>query len=224
MAGNHSESTYPSAFLVVRPGKAARCLDVFGVIARRFVLVAIYLSISWVLWWLHRAGLLVVEYNFPHSSQGDEYLFALIEHLIDLFEPGYRLRGHANPLVFVCPLPVDLGKVCYATGALGHLSQLAQMLANEHSTLYFVERRLHFKPIQMPFDGFAIRSHAGAIHFLLFWTTFMPTRGSSERTRRCRIRCCRWRIRGSRRTGRGCGQRVVCGVLRIPIARIHRSG
>jgi hypothetical protein len=53
------------------------------------------------------------------------YPLALLQHVVDLFQPGHRLRGHADALVLVRALSVDLGELRDASRPVSHLCILA---------------------------------------------------------------------------------------------------
>jgi hypothetical protein len=125
--------------LVVATSKTTHGFAVVTVVTC-VVVVTIHRSVAWILRRLYNARLLMIEDNFSHPLKGHLNPFALLEHVVDLFQPWHRLWCHANALIFMRTLSVNFGKFSDASGSVGHL----------------IERSLNIKTLQMPLDRLAI--------------------------------------------------------------------
>jgi hypothetical protein len=120
------------------------------------VIVAVGASIVSLLRWLDHTCLLVIEDDVSHALERHLYPFSLLDHVFDLLQLWYRLRSHANTLIFMGSLTVNLREFRDMPTPISNL----------------VQRRLKVKTVQMTFDRLSIWSQAGTVELLLFKACF----------------------------------------------------
>jgi hypothetical protein len=121
MLGN-THTTLPR--LAITSGKAS-AFPVISIIAWAIVVVPVYRSITSILRGFHDAGLVMIKDYVTHALKRHLDSFALLHHVVHLFQPRHWLWVHADALIVVGSLSVGFGKFSYASGAVGNLEQLA---------------------------------------------------------------------------------------------------
>lgn len=117
--------------------------------------------------WLGKANLLVGEYDISHTLKRHLNPFTLLDHVVNVLQSRYRLRCHANALVLVCSLTIDLGKLGDASTAISHLIQSVGFEQEDKCETYLVQGSLKVKAFQVTLYRLSIWCQTSAVEFLL---------------------------------------------------------
>jgi hypothetical protein len=105
----------------VTTSKTSTALCVVSVIAGVVGVVSIYWPVVCFTLGFNDVRLMVIENNVSHALEGHLNSFALLEHVIHLFESRHRLWSHADPLIVIRTQSISLREISNASRTIGHL-------------------------------------------------------------------------------------------------------